>query len=429
MLCRYDRRSDIKTGRLHDFEAGLPEGFREKLPEDYDHWTKRELDRIAELRALFAGKTRNLPDIVELKKLKIARKENSINSRHANLNLNEVWKDKLKKEQAELQRDCEAFGNKPAKATQVRKDLETNGQKIRGAKNKDRILNKMVAKWESPGDLIAEVEQDVPDDSGHGIGSIKKPGFLRKADINRPENSDVPAPSGGSKQLTGIRRIFLPNAKVIEDKNGPRKGPTPFSMCLRQAAKVYEAMDLEPDIKLVHSQLHESPPFHPLRTLDQSYYFKLENTESWDRDQVVYRATNERTNMHGSSRVVMVDQLWMYILDERGLPFWNSILSLLQDYIIDNHISDTIIISFPKRLGRNKPDSSAVNKCIRNRLEKIRQSKINSVYDLALLVINECSVVFFDHTKPTDERPEVLDTFTNAISYVSGMKTTAFELF
>lgn len=78
----------------------------------------------------------------------------------------------------------------------------------------------------------------------------------------------------------------------------------------------------------------------------------------------------------------------------------------------------TIITSFPRRMGRNKPDSSGVHKCIRSRLENLQDGQIGSVYDLALLIMNECSTVFFDRTKPIDERPEVLDIFDGAIGYV-----------
>ncbi|TGO63023.1 hypothetical protein BOTNAR_0106g00190 [Botryotinia narcissicola] len=593
---RYDRRGDIETRQLHDFEAGLPEGFRGKLPEHYWHKIKRELDQIAELRAVFVGKKRNLPDIVELKKRKVAWKENAINSCHTNLNSNQTRIDELKKEQAKLEQEYEAFKNEPTNATRVAKDLETNGQEIRRAENKDRIL-KEVAKWKPPGDLIAEVEQDVPDDSGYGFSvskitlekrqsdgtpkttsygqygikkysvlevlesngvqdhwarentesiryfhfpannmkwiekaiqrhynenkdhrpqtskvlsrelwtgqqhgapndplharhmrshckciphdpevdailaehhhtsrkrsnnnivlfmpylhwemdrkrahmaniskkltsehqkkqtdyhirnknilanlvkdNAKKFGFLHKAEYKAlTSNSDAPAPPVESNQMNGLRRFFRANPKSSADQNVSGKITNPWGRYLLQAAKVYEAMDLEPDIKLVHSHLHEQPPFHTRRTLDHSYYFKLENTESRDRDQVVYRGTKERRKIHGSTGVVMVDQLWMYILDEH-----------------------TIITSFPKRLGRNKPDSSGVHRCVRDRLEKIRPGQINSVYDLALLIMKECSMVFFDRTKPTDERPEVLDIFADAIGSVSEMKTTAFKLF
>ena len=42
---------------------------------------------------------------------------------------------------------------------------------------------------------------------------------------------------------------------------------------------------------------------------------------------------------------------------------------------------------------------------------------ITSVYDLALVIVDECSKVFFDRTKP-DLRPEVLDMFESTISSI-----------
>lgn len=44
-------------------------------------------------------------------------------------------------------------------------------------------------------------------------------------------------------------------------------------------------------------------------------------------------------------------------------------------------------------------------------------SHITSIYDLTLIIIDECSKVFFDRTKP-DLRPEVVDIFGSAISNI-----------
>lgn len=111
---------------------------------------------------------------------------------------------------------------------------------------------------------------------------------------------------------------------IVGDPNGlfsNNKACGPTGLFLMQAANLFEAMELEPDIKLLHSYLHHNPPFHPRRTLDQSYHSKLESTELRDRNQVVYRGTRGGRKIHGSSRVVIVDQLWMYILDESQLRF------------------------------------------------------------------------------------------------------------
>ena len=83
-----------------------------------------------------------------------------------------------------------------------------------------------------------------------------------------------------------------------------------------------------------------------------------------------------------------------------------------------NYFIDTIITSFPKRYGRNKPDPSAVHKGIRLRLKVARKNEIRSIYDLALIIIDECSKVFFDRTKTADRQPQMMDIFAEAIGGV-----------
>lgn len=82
---------------------------------------------------------------------------------------------------------------------------------------------------------------------------------------------------------------------------------------------------------------------------------------------------------------------------------------------------DTIITSFPKRYGRNKPDPSSVHKSIRMRLKFCRKNEIRSAYDLALVIVDECCRVFFDRTKTPDRQPQVMDLFASAIGNVVGM--------
>jgi hypothetical protein len=73
---------------------------------------------------------------------------------------------------------------------------------------------------------------------------------------------------------------------------------------------------------------------------------------------------------------------------------------------------------FPQRAGRNFPDYSGVHASIRKALRNRQTNRIHSVHDLALIIMNECSAIFFDRTKPPDERPMVLDIFSNALSDV-----------
>lgn len=92
-------------------------------------------------------------------------------------------------------------------------------------------------------------------------------------------------------------------------------------------------MDLELDERLVKQGLLSrdlnakatEPLLHIRRTLDQSYFLNLKDTSQRDKDQVVYRATKGRANL---ARVVMVDQLWLWILDECTLDFVSFTLDI-----------------------------------------------------------------------------------------------------
>jgi hypothetical protein len=95
------------------------------------------------------------------------------------------------------------------------------------------------------------------------------------------------------------------------------------------------------------------------------------------------------------ARLVMVDQLWMWILDEH-----------------------TILTFFPGRYGVNRQDASGIHKSIRNRVEKSSDSQIKSIFDLALIILSECTKTIFDRTRTLDRRPRVLDMFLETIGQV-----------
>lgn len=194
-------------------------------------------------------------------------------------------------------------------------------------------------------------------------------------------------------------------------KDNPRPRTKCLGPYLMSIAKIADAMDYEADERLLRDHLHETPPLHIRRTLDQSYFWTLEDTTSRDRDQVVYRGT--KGGKYWNARIVMVDQLWLWVLDDRESSHPKKSYS---DKLITH--SDTILTSFPRRWGRNKPDPSGVHKSLRERLSHIEDDRIHSVYDLALIIIDQCSRVFFDRTKPIDQRPEVMDIFSNAIAHV-----------
>ncbi|KAI1207865.1 uncharacterized protein F4807DRAFT_168597 [Annulohypoxylon truncatum] len=231
-----------------------------------------------------------------------------------------------------------------------------------------------------------------------------------------------------------LKELKLIESRLPVDGNGRVRVRNALGQYLLDAARLYEGMSNYRDKKLLRKYLCADPPLHPRRTLDQAYHWTLNSTWHRDRDQVVYRHTttkpedfhkynhNKRVwedheefgikgqceeckmNIKKLSRVVMVDQLWMWILDAK-----------------------TIITCFPKRYGANKQDTSAIHKSIRVHLQDNSGDQIRTVFDLALVIIDECSNTFFDRTKTGDRQPLVLDAFSKAIGNIMQKQTAAFE--
>lgn len=82
-------------------------------------------------------------------------------------------------------------------------------------------------------------------------------------------------------------------------------------------------MDYDADERLLRESQHQDPPMHIRRTHDPSYFLTLDDTGTRDKDQVVYRETKVGRSSHTrNTRVVMVDQLWLCILDDSKFPFF-----------------------------------------------------------------------------------------------------------
>jgi hypothetical protein len=256
-------------------------------------------------------------------------------------------------------------------------------------------------------------------DSSNSEGNCPRPA---------PQSYHEPSHLGSKDRIRSfssmVERLEPPRKLLPVDKSGRMRVATPLGQYLIDAARLFEAMNTYKDRKLLQKYLHHNPPLHPRRTLDQAYYWSLNSTKIRDRDQVIYRSTTARPerlhqycseihdwkehkdmklapgescficreNIRKVSRVVMVDQLWMWILD-----------------------GQTIITSFPKRYGSWKNDQSGVHKSIRMRLERARQNQIRSVFDLGLIILDECSNTFFNRAKTSDRQPQVIDTFAEAI--------------
>jgi hypothetical protein len=150
-----------------------------------------------------------------------------------------------------------------------------------------------------------------------------------------------PFGSSGFQRSNSITRnnYFTSSHPSITGKNSQARSL--LGRIFMLAAALKEAMDAFVDETLIEEYLDAKPGLHPRRTLDQSHYWMIDDTSSRDRDQVLYRHTaastpphlhkcsamlyhidNRNSCAHCSAflgripRIVMVDQLWLWILDE-----------------------------------------------------------------------------------------------------------------
>jgi hypothetical protein len=63
------------------------------------------------------------------------------------------------------------------------------------------------------------------------------------------------------------------------------------------------------------------------------------------------------------------------------------------------------------------------------RLQYARQGEISSAYDLALIIVDETSRVFFDRTKTNQRQPNLVELFNAAIRDLTYKQTAAFDQF
>lgn len=171
----------------------------------------------------------------------------------------------------------------------------------------------------------------------------------------------------------------------ITDKTGRVIAGTEVGQVLFDAAILYEAMSAYQEKKLIQKYLHKDPPLHPRRTLEQTNEWTL--SLSWHasaRDQVVHRATRPKQldfqtvdlsskewkgRTRRLSRVMMIDQLWMWIIDEQ-----------------------TIITCFPDHGDRNEYNhmvTPSIHRSIRNTIMKPGRTRFYNVQDLAMVIFGE----------------------------------------
>ena len=192
---------------------------------------------------------------------------------------------------------------------------------------------------------------------------------------------------------------------------------------LIDAARMYEAISMFQDRSVVKEGLFADPPLHPRRTLDPLHHrSRRVEAGTLHKFEPQYSKGKKKSKDDGEwkwsghwrfeddgvcsqcledirrvPKAVMVDQLWMWILDEH-----------------------TILTCFPQRIGVGRKDPSGVHSSIRAQIadQSSPANHVRSVFDLALIILRQCVDNLWDTTATPDGRPQVLDNISRSIGAV-----------
>jgi hypothetical protein len=94
-------------------------------------------------------------------------------------------------------------------------------------------------------------------------------------------------------------------------------------------------------------------PLHPRQTLDQFYYSSLPDTTARDKDQTISKwsgaklGEDGRPSAVGDSLLIMVDQLWCWVLNESKF----SIVQNFNESDVLNPRDRLVVLPFPRSTG------------------------------------------------------------------------------
>jgi Mg2+ and Co2+ transporter CorA len=213
------------------------------------------------------------------------------------------------------------------------------------------------------------------------------------------------------------------------DEAGTLQVRSRLGQYLVNCARMYEAMATYRDRLLLDRYLTADKPLHLRRTLHRAFMpSKVGDVNTRDWQQVVHHFTAPNPNFpheygHGlemwpdhildespcescalnigmSPKVIVVDQLWMWILDRH-----------------------TIITCFPNRHGSDHDESAEMHSAIRSEL-RASSNAINSAFDVALAILDGSFNYLLDPesnpaVKLRDRKPPVFEAFEEALTKLS----------
>ncbi|KAI0965770.1 ankyrin repeat-containing domain protein [Xylaria arbuscula] len=163
--------------------------------------------------------------------------------------------------------------------------------------------------------------------------------------------------------------------------------------------------------KLHWMYLGEKHPLHIRRTLDQYYYSDSSNLEKRDDDQTTLRWFEDQ-NLDPEEIppvLTMVDQLWMWILPKCGPS------------------PPTIITAFPQGSSMNDPARRTA--LVNNIIGKCGDFGSRSSYEVAEVIVAECSRIYFDSMSNRERTTQFLDVFRTSIGTIMDNDIVRFRQF
>ncbi|KAF3054827.1 Ankyrin repeat domain-containing protein 50 [Daldinia childiae] len=129
---------------------------------------------------------------------------------------------------------------------------------------------------------------------------------------NLSSKSQVPLAWGtpGFAPSNGKIVLFMPFLHYETDERRQK-----MSNAIKNAHEKRRLVDTSRDSLIINAYLHNNPPLHPRRTLDQFFYHGID-TSARDTDQVVYRYCKRYLL---EPKVFMVDQLWLWVIGKDDL--------------------------------------------------------------------------------------------------------------
>ncbi|KAH0533884.1 hypothetical protein FGG08_007498 [Glutinoglossum americanum] len=166
--------------------------------------------------------------------------------------------------------------------------------------------------------------------------------------------------------------------------------------------------------QLPETYWNDSRPIHARRSLDGFYYPNLKDLEARDKDQVLYKHTKDPSSGHSTAKMLMVDQLWMWVVGDHTILtfFAPNRPPPQQGANINNLYKEADLYTSVYEALKRKGDGD---------------ERISSTLDMVSLLIERATTVLLSQTDHAEMR--ITDCFREYIHSLTARQTNSLESF